>query len=61
MENHIARQSASLILQAKEGMEMINYRDIPYRTVINTELQTTIATVNKIKQYQRSSMDSLNK
>ena len=42
-----------MLLQAKEGMDMINYRDISYRPVIKDELQTTMAIVNKINKYHR--------
>ena len=61
MAKHIYRQSASLALQDKEGMDKINYRALSYMPVIKSDLQTTMEMVNKINQYQRSPMDSLNK
>ena len=43
MENGITRQSDSLDLQDKEGVDKINYRALSYRPVIKSEFQTTIA------------------
>ena len=42
-------------------METIKYRALSYRPVIKAELQTTMATVKKINQYQRRPMESLKK
>ena len=61
MENYITIQSDSLDLQDKEGMVKIKYRDLSYRAVIKAEIQTTIAIVKKINQYQRRPMESLKK
>ena len=52
MENQIYRQSASLELQAKEGMDKINPRDLPETSVINYELQNIMDTVKNIDQDQ---------
>ena len=61
MANDITRQSDSLALQDKEGMDKIKCRDISYRTVIKAELQTTMSTLNKINHYHRRPMESLKK
>ena len=53
MANDITRQSDSLAIQDKEGMDKIMYRALSYRPVIKAELQTTMEIVNKINQYQR--------
>ena len=48
-------------LQAKEGMDKIKYRALSYRLDIYDELQNIIAMVTNTNQYQRRSMESLNK
>ena len=61
MANDITRQSDSLALQDKEGMDKIKYSDISYRPVIKSDIQSTIAIVNKINQYHRRPIESLKK
>ena len=61
MAKKVSRQSDSLDLQDKGGMYKINYRAQSKTAFIKTELQTTMAMVKKINQFQRRLMDSLNK
>ena len=61
MENGITRQSDSLDLQDKEGIDKMNYRALSYIPSIKAELQRTMATVKKINQYQRRPMEFLKK
>ena len=61
MANDITRQSDSLDLQDKEGMDKIKYRALSYRPVIKAGLQTTMETVKNINQYQRRPMEFLKK
>ena len=56
MVKHITRQSASFYLQAKEGTDKIKYMALPETAVIKSELQTTMAIVKKIDQYQIRTM-----
>ena len=61
MANGITRQSGSLALQDKEGMDKIKYRALSYRHFIKDDLQTTMAIVKNINQYQTRPMESLKK
>ena len=58
MANDITRQSDLLALQDKEGMDNIKYRALSYRPVIKDDLQTTMAIVKNINQYQTRPMES---
>ena len=58
MANHITRQSDSLDLQDKEGMDMIKYRTLSETSVIDSKLQTNMAMVKNIEQDHKAKVVS---